>query len=74
MDYYLSFADEYQARVVLYRENVPNYKNIDTVGAVYKNEQAVPGWHVNVRLVAGEDAEALEPFQITPATPQRVWA
>ena len=33
---------------------------------------ALPGWHVNVRVV-GEDDKALQPFAVTPATPMRVW-
>jgi hypothetical protein len=66
---------------------VPNYANIDTIGIIYKptgetTEQdgmAVPvmapveGWHVNVRVV-DEDAEALQAFEVHPATPLRVWA
>jgi hypothetical protein len=65
----------------------PNYANIDTIGIIYKptgetTEQdgmAVPvmapveGYHVNVRVV-DEDAEALQAFAVTPATPLRVWA
>jgi hypothetical protein len=65
---------------------VANYANIDTIGIIYKPtgemlqgedgpypEMApIEGWHVNVRLV-GEDAEALEPFVVEPATPVRVW-
>jgi hypothetical protein len=66
---------------------VPNYANIDTIGIIYKptgetTEQdgmdvpvmaALPGWHVNVRVV-DEDAEALQAFEVHPATPLRVWA
>ena len=59
----------------------PNFANIDTIGIIYKRTggtddepvmTAIPGWHVNVRVV-DEDATALEPFQIHPATPMRVW-
>jgi hypothetical protein len=67
---------------------VANYANIDTIGIIYKptgetTEQdamdvpvmaALPGWHVNVRLAEGEDAEALQAFEVHPATPLRVWA
>jgi len=67
---------------------VANYANIDTIGIIYKptgetTEQdgmAVPvmapidGWHVNVRVVEGEDTEALQAFEVHPATPLRVWA
>lgn len=66
---------------------VANFKNIDTIGTIYKptgetTEQdgmAVPvmapiaGWHVNVRLASGEDAAALAAYEVTPATPMRVW-
>lgn len=75
MDKYLSFTDEAQAKAVLYgEEEKPNYANIDIIGIIYKDEQAIPGWHVNVRLVGNEDAEALQPFEVTPTTPMRVWA
>lgn len=86
-DYYLSFSDETAARAVLYTEDQRNYANIDTIGVIYKptgemtqtemGEQPVmapiPGWHVNVRLADGEDASAIEPFKVQPATPMRVW-
>jgi hypothetical protein len=66
---------------------VANYRNIDTIGIIYKPtgkmlqgedgpypEMApIEGWHVNVRLVDGEDADALEPFVVEPQTPVRVW-
>jgi hypothetical protein len=66
---------------------VANYANIDTIGLIYKptgemlmgedgeypEMAAIEGWHVNVRLVDGEDAEALEPFEVSPQTPVRVW-
>jgi hypothetical protein len=65
----------------------PNYANIDTIGIIYKPtgntlqgedgeypEMApIPNWHVNVRLVDGEDGEPLEPFVVQPKTPVRVW-
>lgn len=67
---------------------VANYRNIDTIGVIYKpmgetTEQdgmtvpvmaPIPGWHVNVRLVDGEDGSSLEPFAVTPKTPMRVWS
>jgi hypothetical protein len=66
---------------------VANYANIDTIGIIYKPtgemlqgedgeypEMApIEGWHVNVRLVGGEDADALAPFVVEPKTPVRVW-
>jgi hypothetical protein len=65
----------------------PNYRNIDNIGIIYKPtgemlqgedgeypEMApLEGWHVNIRLVDGEDAEPLEPFVVQPKTPVRVW-
>ena len=74
MDYYLSFPNEAAANKVLYgAEDKPNYTNIDTIGVIYKNETAISGWHVNVRLLAGENDKALQSFAVTPATPTRVW-
>jgi hypothetical protein len=66
---------------------VANYTNIDTIGIIYKPtgemlqgedgeypEMApIEGWHVNIRLVDGEDADALEPFVVQPKSPVRVW-
>lgn len=62
---------------------VANYANISTIGVIYEATPedagedyapaAIPGWHVNVRLVEGEDASALQPYQVNPATPLRVW-
>ena len=103
MDKFLSFADEAAAKAVLYRiegaveasegveavegYEVANYRNIDTIGVIYKptgetTEQdgmAVPvmapiaGWHVNVRLMPDEDGSALESFSVFPVTPMRIW-
>ena len=64
----------------------PNYANIDTIGVIYEPmpdplpeppPEPVPydGWFVNVRVVAGEDAEPLMPYSIDPQPyPMRVWA
>jgi hypothetical protein len=66
-------------------ETRPNYANIDTLGILYVN-QPIPdpenppppipeeGWHVNVRLVDGEDGATLVPFEVHPTVPRRVWA
>lgn len=68
-------------------EPSPLYRNIDTIGVIYKPTgemlqgedgpypavAPVPGFHVNIRLVEGEDGEALEPFVIQPKSPVRVW-
>jgi len=65
----------------------PNYRNIDTIGIIYKPtgetllgedgeypEMApIEGWHVNVRLLDDEDGTPLEPFKVEPSTPMRVW-
>lgn len=62
----------------------PNYRNIDVLGELYDpipdpmpegySPVALPGWHVNVRLIDGEDGTALEPFSVIPTNPRRVWA
>lgn len=62
---------------------VANFANIDTIGVMYETAPvdapedyvpvAIPGWHVNVRLVEGEDGATLAPFAVNPATPMRVW-
>lgn len=61
---------------------VANYANIDTIGVIYKRTggtdeepmmEPLPGWHVNIRLMPGEDAAALELFEVYPNTPMRVW-
>jgi hypothetical protein len=104
-DLYLSFPNEAAAKAVLYRTEgaaeatggteavegyeVPNYRNIDTIGVIYKPtglhtfvdgvDESVPemapieGWHVNVRLLDDEDGTPLEPFKVEPSTPMRVW-
>jgi len=86
-DLYLKFTDETEATAVLYTQeptawdeegNVTAteprqaYANISTIGVIYKDEQPLDGWHVNVRVV-GEDATALEAFAVTPTLPVRVW-
>lgn len=64
---------------------VANYANIDTIGIIYTGGEwdeegnvitepvAMDGWHVNVRVVAGEDASALELYAVIVNTPMRVW-
>ena len=58
----------------------PNYANIDTLGILYvaqtdPDASPIPedGWHVNIRLVEGEDGEALMPFAVEPQNPRRIW-
>lgn len=67
-------------------ESRQKYMNVDTVGTIYEGgswdsegnqtmpPKALPGWHVNVRLMPGEDATSLLPYAVTPTTPRRVWA
>jgi hypothetical protein len=86
MDYYLSFPDEAAAKKVLYgAEDMPNFANIDTLGVLYERQEVtdpdnppepipIPGWHINIRLVDGEDAEALQAYEVHPTVPRRVWA
>jgi hypothetical protein len=66
-------------------EPKPNYANIDTIGTIYEGGEwdaegnvitepvALQGWHVNVRVVAGEDGEPLQQFSVIPQSPRRVW-
>lgn len=66
----------------------PNYANIDVLGVLYNDDAAldeegdvvtpatpIDGWHVNVRVMPGEDAAALEPFRVDPEPMvlRRVW-
>lgn len=63
---------------------VPNYANIDVLGVIHERPPvdasedyepvALPGWHVNVRVVDGEDSAPLVPFAVVPTQPRRVWA
>lgn len=34
---------------------------------------AIDGWHVNVRLVDGENSQPIELYAVTPSTPSRIW-
>jgi len=59
----------------------PNYANIDTLGVLYERQYdpeaepiPLPGWHINIRLIEGENAEVLQSFQVNPTLPRRVWA
>lgn len=60
---------------------VANYVNIDTLGILYEKQEIIdletqlPGWHVNIRALPGEDVASLEPYRVNPE-PQiwrRVW-
>lgn len=108
MDLFLKFNSEEEAIQYLYdvipsetneegevikqTELRPKFKNIDTIGFMYKKTgeteeqkvgddvievpvmEQVDGWHVNVRVVTGENYSSLQKFSITPKAPQRVWA
>lgn len=83
MDLYLKFPDEATALAALYADDVPKFRNIDTIGVISKRTggtdeepvfTTVPGWHVNVRALDDEDVSGLETFVTNPATPVRVWA
>lgn len=87
IDYYLKFPDEEAANAVLFTSVVAqldeegnvvveasekaNYVNISVIGTIVKDEVALEGWHVNVRAEASPE---LEPFQVFPLAPMRVWA
>lgn len=61
----------------------PKYLNIDTLGTLYAappvplpehfEPVALAGYHVNVRVMPGEDGAALDPYNIVPAFPRRVF-
>ena len=64
----------------------PNYANIDVLGILYEKQDIpdpenppppipLPGWHVNVRVVEGEDGAPLESFKVNPEPMvwRRVW-
>ena len=61
----------------------PNYMNIDVLGTIYERPPeptpedyepvALDGWHVNVRVVDGEDGEPLKAYAVVPANPRRIW-
>ncbi len=64
------------------------YRNMDVIGVIYEETgniviqdgmevpevAPIPGWHVNVRVIDGEDGGPLEPYRVYPQAPRRVWA
>jgi hypothetical protein len=57
------------------------FRNIDVIGVIYEPSDdpdaepvALPGWHINVRALDGEDVSGLDAFAVHPASPVRVWA
>ena len=61
----------------------PNYRNIDVLGTIYERPPepvpegyepvALSGYHVNVRVIDGEDASVLEPYSVIPTQPRRIF-
>lgn len=61
----------------------PKFANIDKIGDIYKPTgeivddvpvlEKLDGYHVNVRVVDGENASGLEKFAVAPKAPVRVW-
>ena len=67
--------------IIVEAYTTPNYANIDTLGILYVDQldpdvPPVPkmGWHVNIRLMEGEDDTLLAPYKISPSQPNRTWA
>jgi hypothetical protein len=70
-----------QGNVVVRASEAPNYVNVSVIGIMYEKPPleapegympvALEGWHVNVRAEASPE---LEPFQVFPLAPMRVWA
>jgi hypothetical protein len=42
----------------------------DTIGTLFEDETALPGWHVNSPF----PVEGWEQYQVTPTSPRRVFA
>lgn len=79
MDLNLKFPDEQTASALLFVEGVNVFTNTDVIGINYDDRTDPPeikdGWLVNIRLIEGEDASALNDYIILPPNyPKRVWA
>ena len=83
-DLYLKFADEAESLPLLFDGEMPLYSCMDIIGTFYDVDNtdpenpivtALPGWHVNVRLLANEDGTSLEPYKVNPEPLmwRRVW-
>lgn len=71
---------------VLAHEPRQKFLNTDILGTIYEGGEwdaegnqiapptPLPGWHVNIRLMPGEDASKLMRYAVIPTTPRRVWA
>ena len=84
-DYARELTEEEQAlgadNFAIKHIEVANYANIDTLGVLYERQDdpeaepiPIPGWHINIRLVDGEDSEPLLAYEVHPTVPRRVWA
>ena len=73
-----------EGEVVSEETEKANYANIDVLGVLYEKQEIVDpenppepipmdGWHVNVRVVDGEDGEPLKAYAVVPANPRRIW-
>ena len=64
---------------ILHEEYItPNYQNIDVIGIIYEQTDedavALDGWHVNVRVLADVENDAiLKDFEVVPKHPRRMW-
>ena len=77
-DYYLSFADEAEANLML-----EGYEgSVDIIGVIYvpdgtfnpdgkPNMKPLDGWHINLR---GEENTAFDPYIVEITVPYRTWA
>ena len=73
-------VDEIEAQAAT---TTPNYRNIDVLGTIYEHPPepvpegyepvALGGFHVNVRVIDGEDASILEPYSVIPTQPRRIF-
>lgn len=88
MNYYLKFPNQAAADSTLLDGETPRYRNIDTIGVIYKptggmlkdkdgieylEMMPVDGWHVNVWVLPEEDAAPLQPYMIEPSNAVRCW-
>jgi hypothetical protein len=67
---------------------ISKFRNTDVIGIIYEatgnmimqgerempEMVAIPGWHVNVRAIDGEDGTPLDVYKVYPTHPRRVWA
>lgn len=90
LDAYLKFDDEAAALAALAMAGLTGKPDgtwaVDQVGTVYSDPVleedgeileapvALPGYHINVRMVSGALPEPLAPFRVFPGTPARMFA